>query len=263
MLNKNEQLLQELKEEKLIVLPYKQSKSQGNELKLALTGWKKFCKFKYHFIVIGEFNEELKNEFPWVKFIEYKISYKIENQYMPHIDINHKFKIISQIYGEEYDGFIYTTDDQYPIKQFNLEDVMKTYYHQFTFIGDKNAPKSYWNYDKYKTRQLLDKENLPHINYTTHYPCYFEFKKFKEIQNKYNLLNESYVFDDIYFNYFEHEQPILDSTIRLGIWNKKIFDNDFKKALDRPNIKFCVNSVEGWCKELEDSLWELYQKEES
>ena len=234
MLNKNEQLLQELKEEKLIVLPYKQSKSQGNELKLALTGWKKFCKFKYHFIVIGEFNEELKNEF-----------------------------LISQIYGEEYDGFIYTTDDQYPIKQFNLEDVMKTYYHQFTFIGDKNAPKSYWNYDKYKTRQLLDKENLPHINYTTHYPCYFEFKKFKEIQNKYNLLNESYVFDDIYFNYFEHEQPILDSTIRLGIWNKKIFDNDFKKALDRPNIKFCVNSVEGWCKELEDSLWELYQKEES
>jgi hypothetical protein len=62
------------------------------------------------------------------------------------------------------------------------------------------------------------------------------------------------VFDDVYFNYFSHEEPILDSTIRLGIWNNDIFKNEFQKAVDNPNIKFMVNSVEGWSKELENEL---------
>ena len=62
------------------------------------------------------------------------------------------------------------------------------------------------------------------------------------------------MFDDVHFNYFKHEEPILDSEIRLGIWNKKIFENDFQKAVENPNIKFMCNSVEGWSKELENNL---------
>ena len=58
-----------MRQEILIVLPYKQSGSQGNEIKLTLSAWKKFCKFDYHFIVIGEFDNKLKIEFPWVEFI--------------------------------------------------------------------------------------------------------------------------------------------------------------------------------------------------
>jgi hypothetical protein len=68
------------------------------------------------------------------------------------------------------------------------------------------------------------------------------------------MLNESYVLEDVYFNYFKHEDPILDSKIRLGIWSKEIYERDFQKAIENPNIKFMCNSVEGWCKELEDDL---------
>lgn len=71
------------------------------------------------------------------------------------------------------------------------------------------------------------------------------------------MFNESYVFDDVYFNYFKHEEPILDSTIRFGIWNNDIFKNGFQKAVDDPNIKFMCNSVEGWSKELENELWKI------
>jgi hypothetical protein len=159
-----------------------------------------------------------------------------------------------------YNGFIYTTDDEYPVKPFELDDMTRIYYRALDFTGIKDQPTSYWNHDKWKTRQLLDKENLPHINYTTHYPCYFEFKKLDEIQKKYNLFNESYVFDDVYFNYFKHEEPILDSEIRFGIWNKKIFDNDFHKAVENPNIKFICNSVEGWSKELENELSKIIEE---
>jgi len=238
----------------LVILPYKQNGSQGNEIRLVLNGWKKFCQFKYHFIVIGEFNKQLKNEFPWVEFIECKSIDKKENQYNPHLDIQNKFKIVEEKYSNIYDGFIYTCDDYYPIKLFELKDITRIYCHSFNFTGCEKCPTSYWRHDKWKTKQLLDKENLPHINYTTHYPYYMEFKKLKEIRDRFNMLNESYVFDDVYFNYFDHEEPILDTEIRLGIWNKEIFDTEFRNAVNNPNIKFVCNSVEGWSIELENEL---------
>ena len=60
--------------------------------------------------------------------------------------------------------------------------------------------------------------------------------------------------EDIYFNYFSHNKPILADEIRFGIWNKEIFERDFQKAVDNPKIKFMCNSVEGWSKELENEL---------
>ena len=230
MLDKKEELLSKLRQEILVVLPYKQNSSQGNEIRLALTGWRKFCQFNYRFVVIGEFDERLKTEFPWVEFVNCPSVAKKENQYNQHLDIQNKFKAALRLFAQEYDGFIYTTDDEYPIKPFDLEDVTRIFCHSFSFIGCENDPTWYWNHDKWKTRQLLDRNGLPHINYTTHHPYYLEFKKLDEIWKRFNMLEESYVFDDVYFNYFHHEEPVLDSTIRLGIWNKSILEKDFQKA---------------------------------
>ena len=185
MVDKKEELMRQIKDDVLVVMPYKQNGSQGNEIRITLTGWRKFCQFNYKFVVIGEFDESLKNEFPWVRFIECPTKERKEGQYNPHLDIQNKFKAIARLYAQEYDGFIYICDDYYPVKPFELSDIKRIYYHNKTFIGNEKCPKSYWNYDKWKTRQLLDKEGLPHVNYTTHYPCYFEFKKMDEIKKKY------------------------------------------------------------------------------
>ena len=260
MLPMKEELISQIKNDVLVVLPYKQSNSQGNEIRIALSGWRKFCKFSYRFVVIGEFDESLKTEFPWVKFIHCPSVPKKEGQYTPHLDIMNKFYVISRLYGQEYDGFIYTTDDEYPIKPFELEDVTNIYYHSSSFIGCEKCPTNYWRHNKWKTRQLLDREKLPHINYTTHHPCFFEFGKMMLIRKKYNLLNESYVFDDVYFNHFSHQEPKLDSQIRLGIWDKVIFKTEFQNALTNPNIKFVCNSVDGWSEELENELWKIIKK---
>ena len=252
-----EELLLKTKDEILVVLPYSQGSSQGNELRLALTSWKKFCQFKYKFIVIGDFNRELPKEFRWVTFIQQERKQKVDNQYNPHLDIVSKMYTIYEKLGCLYPGFIYTCDDFYAIKPFTLEDITTIYYHQSSFTGVKNLPTSFWKHDKWKTRQLLDRENLPHINYTAHYPCYFFFKQLITLCNKYNMRDESYVIEDIYYNSYRHKEPILDSTIRLGIWSKEIFDKDFQKAVEDPNIKFVCNSVEGWSKELEEALWKI------
>ena len=85
-------------------------------------------------------------------------------------------------------------------------------------------------------------KNLPTIDYTTHYPYYYEFSKLKEIWDKFDMRSESYVLEDIYFNYFSHPEPIQVNCIRLGVWSKSDFDDKFQNAINDPNIKFICNS---------------------
>lgn len=265
---KKEELLQSLQQPKahltqqalgkdnkvLVVLPYKQSGSQGTELEIALSLWRKYCTFDYHFVVIGEYDEALQQKFDWVEFIPYQSKEKVEGQYNAHLDMVNKMSTVSQLYGDKYPGFIWMVDDNYAIKQFALEDITTIHYHSAIFHGEPRKPTYFWNHNKWKTRMLLDRECLPHYNYTTHYPCYFEFDKLQEIWKKYNMLTESYVLEDIYFNYFKHDTPVLDSSIRLGIWSYDIYKHEFENAIANPNIKFMCNSVQGWSKELENDL---------
>ena len=251
------ELMQVLEDEILVVLPYKQSGSQGSELELALSLWRKNCTFNYHFVVIGEYDKTFEEKFPWVEFIYNKSIDKVDEQYTQHLDVIRCMNIIYGKYKNKYNGFIWMVDDNYAIKPFTLFDILQTHYHSQSFTGNSKAPKSYWNHNKWKTRQLLDRENLPHINYTTHFPCWFDFEKLLAIIEKYDLMNESYVLEDIYFNYYEHEKPIKDDEIRLGIWNYDIYKREFQKALEKPNIKFMCNSVEGWSKDLENDLRKL------
>lgn len=241
----------------LVVLPYSGKGSQGNELRLALSLWRKFCLFEYHFVVIGDFDENLKKEFPWVEFINQERVPKREEQYQPHIDIQSKMETAYRRFKNNYDGFIWMVDDNYAIKYFTIEDIKTIHYHELNFEGNKSKSTWNWKHDKWKTKQIINKENYPSINYTTHYPCYFEFERLKQIWDKYDMRNESYVIEDIYFNSYEHEEPILDSTVRLGIWDRDIFNNQFQEAVKDSNIKFVCNSVMGWSKELEEALWKI------
>jgi len=255
---KNE-LINSLEKETLVVLPYKQNGSQGDEINIALKAWKKFCQFNYHFVVIGEFEDSLKDEFPWVEFIFSKTLPKKEGQYNQHLDVQHCFEIVSKKYDKTYDGFIWMVDDNYAIKPFTIEDITTIHYLKESFTGFEPVPASHWGHDKWKTRNLLDNNKLPCLNYTTHYPCYFEFKKLQEIWDRFNMRNESYVLEDVYFNYFKHTTPIQVDSIRIGIWNKFMFNTRFEDAVKNPNIKFVCNSVGGWSKELENELKKLIE----
>ena len=72
------------------------------------------------------------------------------------------------------------------------------------------------------------------------------------------MYNESYSYEDLYFNYFEHDKPVRDSLVRIGIWDKKTREEEFQKAISDPNIKFIYNGESGWSKELAEDLKKLY-----
>jgi hypothetical protein len=255
MNDKKEELLKSLKnDDVLVVMPYVQRGSQGKEIELALSCWKKFCKFKFHFVVIGEFDNSLTEKFPWVEFVPCPSVAREENQYTPHLDIQMKLEIVMRMYKTKYDGFIRIADDIYSIKPFDLEDITTPHYHSKMIDGSDKLPLAAFFNNKWKTKQLLEENGLPCINYTAHYPVYYEFSKLREIWNKFNMREESYVLEDVYFNYFEHEEPVLDDDVRFGVWSEDVYRNGFEKAVSNPCIKFTCNSVEGWSEELENSL---------
>lgn len=253
MKDKKEEYLKMLRPETLVILPYIQTGAQGNEIKLCLNAWKKFCTFDYHFIVIGEFDESLILEFPWVEFIKLPKIEFVPQQYIPHLDIINKIRSLYTRYSS-YQNFIYITDDEYAIKPFTLEDIKITHYLSKEMKGNQNAPANHWVHDLWKTKDCLLKNNLPIVNYCTHYPVYFNFNKLEEIVRKFKLEKESYVLENIYFNYFEHDDSVQVDSIRLGIWNNDIYKEHFQDALNNPDIKFICNSVNGWSEELEYEL---------
>jgi hypothetical protein len=262
MANLKETLMDSLKpDDKLIVLPYIQNRAQGKELQLTLMAWKKFCKFKFHFIVIGEFDDLLPKEFPWVEFIRCPSVTVSEKEYVPHLDIQMKLEIIMRMYGTEYDGFIRTSDDVYPIKPFDFDDIATVHYISDNIIGNKNAPIDSFPYNKWKTKQLLNKEKLPCVDYTTHYPYWYDFSNLKEIWDKFNMRYESYVLEDVYFNYFNNNERILADESRFFI--KEYYDfhkEELNEKLDNPNIKFISNSIFGWCEELENKIEKIIEE---
>lgn len=237
----------------LVVLTYFKHGAQGREIQLALKGWRKFCQFDYHFVVIGEFDNFLRGMFPWVEFIKCPKAPLKKGQYNPHLDIQNRMKVALERFAGEYDGFVWMADDWYAIKPFELDDITTVHYNEPNY-GKEDAPCSYWSHDKWKTHQLLAKENLPQVNYTIHYPYWYEDAKLKEIWDRFNMLEESYVLEDVYFNYFSHSEPVREKEVMLGVWNKDILDKEFQNAVDNPKIKFVANSVEGWSSELENAL---------
>ena len=244
-MSKLDRIAKPITDKLLTVMPH--HPDEYSDIRLALKAWRKYCTFDYEFIVIGDCLESLIEEFDWITFIKCEKIRDISGQYNPHLDVQHKFEAVSNLYSNKYDGFIRMMDDNYAVKPFYLSDIITVHYHQPSFAGIKSKPTSYWKHDMWKTRQLLDKENLPHINYATHFPFYFEFSKLKELWDKYDMRNNSYCYENLYFNYYSHEEPVIDSDIRYAVCSRKDSSGTkIQDAINNTSIKFLFSSNDGW-----------------
>ena len=187
----------------------------------------------------------------------------LKDQYTAHLDVQHKMEIIMNKYADKYDGFIRIADDQYAVNPFTLEDIITPHYIDYDCAKVKcveHLTPNYWIFNKQLTIKMLKSKNLPIINYTIHYPYYYEFIKLKEIWDKFDMRKQSYVLEDVYFNYFTHEQPVLINTVGFRAERRRDYQKEFLEALANPNIKFVNNTPNTWCKDLETKLLEIYSK---
>ena len=242
----------------LVVTPY--VAGQGNELELSIIGWKKYFCTPFRRVVIGD-RPGCLSRHPEVEFIPMERAKAVEGMYRPHLDMAAKWLEICRRFGGTHEGFVRVADDCYPLNPFTIDDVRVLKIQSNEIKGDASAAASYWLHDKWRTRQLLDREGLPRRNFTIHSPMWYDIKSLRSLIEKYDLTHNSYVIEDLYFNTFHPSDPavLLDYQTEnyRGMINAAGSTDDRFRAIVRKKL-WMFNTTRGWSHTLERLLRDHY-----
>lgn len=243
----------------LVVIPYRAAGAQGCELELAVAGWQQHFKEKHVIVVTGEDDPKIKG----VTFVRSPRVPAKEGQYRQHLDYVSCFRKVHEAYPET-KGFIFVADDVYAVHDFDIVDVKVLKYQgaDITSRADSDNP---WQRDKAKGKAVLLAENYPTKNYTTHLPQWYEWDKLEALWEKYDMANESYLMEDLYFNIYYGDRLAhftgdiaQDLIYKCGIYRSAprmdIVESAFTKKI------WIQNSPEGWIPQLENMLKAHYGK---
>lgn len=246
-------------EKYLVVIPYFAGGAQGRELEYAVTGWRRHFKEPYQIVVVGDYHPVVDTGDD-ITFIECeRVPEQPENNYRPHIDFVKKFKAVHAAFPKS-KGFIFVADDVYAVNNFDIYDIMVLKQNGHKLVVDPNKHSGFER-DKRKTIEALSKEGLPIRNFTTHLPTWFEWDKLEKLWEKYDMENNSYIIEDLYFNtYYADRLPLplhIDyDNMKCGVYRRNPRISYIEKAFR--NKIWIQNSVEGWIPELVDMLANYY-----
>ena len=242
----------------LIVIPYITGESQGNELRYCIADWRQHFKEPYHIALVGDYHKvvETGDDITYIRCP--RIKKTRSDQYLCHLDFVNKFTAALHEFPNT-NGFIFCCDDYYAVNDFDINDVKS-----WKYIGESNFSHNshnHWQRDKAKTADKLREEGYTTLNYTTHLPQWYEWDKLLMLWNKYNMASESYVMEDLYYNIYHKDEPLIqlakDDNIKLGIYEKNVSAQTIRDAL---KTKIWINnSVKGWSPMLGQILKEHYR----
>jgi len=243
--------------EYLVVIPYRAQGAQGCELQLAIRGFRRHFKERHRIVVVGEDEPHAGEDcFVYSRRVEPR-----EGQYRPHLDYVSCFRAVARRFAnDDYPGFIWAADDGYAVNDFTIDFFSRRYANTKSFTGSPDDGNA-WNRDRWNTRRLLDYIHRPHVNYTTHIPCWFTFRGLLDMFRIFAMDQWSYNIEDLYFNIYDDGRPVefLDcatDSIRYGIWTSAPDWDAIAGALMTKT--WICNSPEGWSARLEDLLKKHY-----
>lgn len=242
-------------EECLVIITYIASDAQGNELRLAIEGWRKHFKEKFRLVIVGDE--------PPVYNVEYMIvdrKNEKDGEYRPHLDICNKLDYVWRMYNGDYEGFIWASDDCFPINDFTLADVKAPKYLDDEMPSEgENDPNPFFR-NLVKTRRFCEREGLGIRNWITHLPLWFDMEKLHRVIRDYKLTENSYVVENIYYNKYTPEgvpeKLSLNDDWKFGVYFSPFDRAGFKDALAHKKWVCC--SVNGWSKTMERKLMDHY-----
>jgi len=244
----------------LVVIPYFAEGAQGRELEYAVAGWRRHFKEKYQIVVVGDYNPvvDTGEDITFIKCE--RVPEQPEKNYRPHIDFVKKFKAVRKAFPES-KGFIFVADDCYAVNDFDIYDVKVLKQNGNALKVDLNRHSGFER-DKKKTVDLLRREGYHIRNFTTHLPTWIEWDKLEALWEKYDMENESYIFEDLYFNiYYPNRIPLqlhIDyDNMKCGVYRRNPRIHYIERAF-RTKI-WIQNSVEGWIPELRQMLEDYYK----
>ena len=234
----------------LVVIPFIHNEAQGNELEYAIRGWFKHFRDPFHLVVIGDVHPFVLANLKTIDFIPKSRVPEVPGQYRPHLDHVAKMLRVRDHYKNFFDGFIQAADDCYAINDFTAKEVLLPKAGGWSIPeGDINDKNGFWR-DMEKTRRRVIECRLGTINWETHAPRYYDFDRYAELAAEHDLLNQSYVVENLYYNtYYLGMHPKI-----LGPDNRYIQRLETRnQAIDKNRI-WLSNSVYGWSPDLESFL---------
>ena len=245
----------------LVVIPYLAKDAQGSELELAVAGWCKHFKEKHRIVIVGDHHPAVDTGRD-ISFIPCPRIDPVEGQYLPHLDIVHKFRKVRSLFPKT-DGFIYACDDMYAVKDFTMQHVLVP---KLPHEGDDIRVFDWrkeggWLSDLGKTRELCEREGFTQKNWVCHLPVFYEWDRLLDIYDKYDCDHESYIVENIYYNqiaihYAMNGIQVLDADYFQ--YEVKTSHPGIESAEDAGKI-WITNANTGWSKSLEDILRKHYQ----
>ena len=185
--------------EYLVVIPYKESEAQGNELELAIRSWGKYFKENFTLVVVGDHHGEMAGiSDDYAKRIIHLPHVCITDN--PPLDIVAKLQLVIETFPE-HAGLILTNDDIYPINDFDITEV-KLLKSEGLLTDVKKVGEVYAANRAKTLKAIMDIKEASIYDYGSHTPVYLDAEKLLELIEKFNLTEEAYLLTSLYFNYF-------------------------------------------------------------
>lgn len=204
----------------LVLIQYKISKSNTNEIFYAISSFKKYAKFDYEFCVIGD-SISFFPEIP-VIFGDKSTYEKCRAQ---HIRVANDLYNACKIFKNKYSEFCLISDDFFYINDFTWED-LSIPKHNETFLDERKRvyiDPTFWRSAKQKTAKYYIKNGILNAkDFTTHAPAVYNIEKLMFIIEKYNLTTppNDYTIEDLYGNMFYKNSTDI-KLYRCRICNKE------------------------------------------
>ena len=242
----------------LVVIPYCSQGAQGRELEYAVAGWRRHFKENYLIVLAGEDHPITSTGNDIICIKSERVPPK-EGQYRQHLDYVSCFKKVRKAFPKS-KGFVFVADDCYAVNDFDMADIMCLKQKDNDISASSMSPNG-WQRDKAKTKDALAKKGLPTRNFTTHLPQWFEWDKLEALWEEYDMENESYVMEDLYYNtYYPTRVPLqlhIDfDNFKCGVYRSNPRMHYIENAFN--NKIWIQNSVEGWIPALDKALANYY-----
>lgn len=233
-----------------VVIPYCREFAQGKELLFALRSWQKNVRFGINVVVIGDREDWFSEE---VFFIEHQ---RVSDN--AQVDTLAKLKLAIQ--SPEVTGrFIWTNDNIYVVNPVSLAHIELP---KVVGLLNPGKYKGLYAENMARTKELLEKYNLPCLNYGTHTPMLFDKGQLSAMLQRFPELEEGgYLFSSVYFNSLPWPtQPVyLDwptDQVLLPVVSKSPAED---KVLELLSHKvFLNNAVSGYSPWLEGFLARVF-----
>ena len=184
--------------ETLVAITYISASAQGNELSLAVEGWRRHFKEPHRILIVGD-----KPPVEDVDWLDIPRVPKRNGQYLPALDICAKLEAVCLYCMDKgIAEFVWASDDFFAVNDFSLPDVKYPKYYMDEMLSRWDRTQNEFEHTQIKTRRLCEREGFGVTDWTTHLPMWMDAEKLYWVIQDYNLTEDAQIVENIYYNKF-------------------------------------------------------------